>query len=183
MLPPNERKEEVMQYLKRNAVAILAGAAIIVGGSYVGAKALSTPQSVTLDSATSSTTPAPATSPAPHGAIRGEVVIQRKDGTFPTIRFNRGTLSSVDGTTLVISEADGSTVRIDTTDQTRFRRDGKRASLSDLQSGDHVDVLGTEVNGTYVTKMVRAFDPTTWNQRQSDRASLRAQFRSQLNGQ
>ena len=164
-----------MGFVKRNATALAIGTLVVVGGSYVGAKAMTAPQTVTLDSASSG---APAASPSadqPRGPIRGEVVIAKRDGTFPTVRFDRGVLSSIDGTTLVITEADGTTVRRDTTDTTRFRRDGKRASLSDLRPGDHVATLGAEQGSTYVTKMVRAFSPDAWQQRQSERAAFRAQ--------
>lgn len=160
-----------MGFVKRNAAAVTIGALVIVGGSYAGAKALTAPQTVTLDSATS-----PAASPSadqPHGLIRGEGVIAKRDGTFPTVQFNRGVLSKVDGTTLVISEADGKIVNLPTDDKTRFRRDGQRATLSDLRPGDHVGTLGTEVNGTYVTKMARAFSPDAWSKHESERQARR----------
>ena len=167
-----------MGFVKRNAVAIAIGAIVVVGGSYVGAKAMTSPETINLDAASSGASPAPTSSGSTptqeRGLIRGEGVVARPNGTFPTIRFNRGTLSSVDGTTLVISEADGTTQRLDTSDQTHFRRDGKKASLSDLQPGDHVAVLGTETNGTYVTRMVRAFSPDAWNQHESQRMQRRA---------
>jgi len=164
-----------MGFVKRNAVAIGIGAAVLVGGSYVGAHALTTPRSVSLDDASSGAEASPAPSAAERGLIRGEGVAEKRDGTFATVQFNRGVLQSIDGTTLVVAEADGKTVRLDTTPQTRFRRDGKRASLSDLQAGDHVAVLGTEDGDKYVTKMVRAFSPDAWSQRQQLRAQRRGQ--------
>jgi hypothetical protein len=129
-----------MSFVKRNVAAIAVGAVVIVGGSYVGARALTSPQTVTLDSANASSAASPA--PQQRGLVRGEGVVARPDGTFPTVQINRGTLASVDGTTLVISEADGTTQRVDTTADTHFRRDGKKASLSDLQPGDHIGTRG-----------------------------------------
>jgi hypothetical protein len=167
-----------MGYLKRNATAIAIGALVIVGGSYVGAKALTAPQTVSLDSASSSD-PAPATSAQPRGPIRGEAVIARRNGTFPTVRFNKGILSSLDGTTLVISEADGTTQRVDTTSDTHFRRDGKKATLSDLQPGDHVATAAIKDGDTFTTRFVRAFSPDAWNARQAQRQQFRAQRRGQ----
>ena len=111
--------------------------------------------------------------------IRGEGVVAKKDGTFPTVQFNRGILKSVDGTTIVVAEADGKNVSLPTTDTTRFRRDGQKASLSDLQPGDHVATLGTEQGDTYVTKMVRAFSPDAWSKRQTERQAFRAQRKGQ----
>jgi hypothetical protein len=165
-----------MSFVKRNAAAIAAGAVVIVGGSYVGAKALTAPQTVTLDSANAAAAASPA--PQQRGLIRGEGVVARPDGTFPTVQINRGILSSVDGTTLVISEADGTTQRVDTTADTRVRRDGKRASLSDLQPGDHVSTLAVKDGDGFVTKFVRAFSPEMWQKHESMRMQRRAARRA-----
>ena len=112
-----------MAFLKRNAIAVTTGALVIVGGSYAGARALTAPTSVTLDAAAASPAPSAASggdTNVERGPIRGEAVIARprrggaegQEGEFPTVRFNRGVLDSVDGSTLVIKEADGTTVRV-----------------------------------------------------------------------
>jgi hypothetical protein len=153
-------------FVKRNVAAIAAGAVVIVGGSYVGAKALTAPQQVTLESASSS--PAPASGTQERGLVRGEGVFARKNGTV-TAQVNRGFLSSVDGTTLVISEADGTTQRVGTTSDTRFRRDGQKASISDLKPGDHIATLAVKQGDSFTTKFVRAYSPDEWNARQQKR--------------
>ncbi len=157
-------------FVKRNIAVIAAGAVVIVGGSYVGAKALTAPQQVTLDAA--STSPAPASSAQERGLVRGEGVFARRNGTV-TAQVNRGVLQSIDGTTLVISEADGTTQRVETTSDTRFRRDGNKASLSDLKAGDHVGTIVVKQGDAYVTRLVRAFSPGAWNSRRSQRLQRR----------
>lgn len=150
-------------FVKRNIAAVAAGAVVLVGGSYVGAKALTAPQQVSLESASSNSAPQ-----QQRGLVRGQGVFARRNGTV-TAQVNRGFLSSVDGTTLVISEADGTTQRVETTSNTKFRRDGKKASISDLKAGDHIATLAVQQGDSFPTKFVRAFSPDAWNSRQEQR--------------
>ncbi len=189
-----------MGVLKRNVAAVVGGTLVLVGGSYIGAKALTTPPTVTLDAASSAALEGAADPAAPEGAapaaeaeagpgdakgprgpIRGEAVIAR-NGKFPTVRFNRGTLERVDGSTIVIKEADGKVVSVATDDKTRVRRDGEQATLADLKEGDHVGTFEVKDGDTYTTKFVRAFSSEKWEARQSDKQERRLQRRAERSG-
>ena len=63
------------------------------------------------------------------------VVPAREGDGYTTVRFDRGIVERVDGSTVVIKEDDGTSVEIPTTDETRVNRDGEDAELSDLQDG------------------------------------------------
>jgi hypothetical protein len=179
------KKEASMGSLKRNVAAIVGGTLVLAGGTYAGARALSVPPQVTLDAASNAALEdavQPAQAPeqekaerkaGPRGPmIRGEGVVGH-DGEFPTVRFNRGVLSTADGTTLVIDEADGTTVRVATDEETRFRRDREKATISDLKAGDHVATLEVKDGDDYSTKFVRAFSAEKWDERQSNKQERR----------
>lgn len=90
------------------------------------------------------------------GAVRGEFVVAgEEEGTFQTVRVDRGVLQRVEAATLVIEEADGTIVAIPTSGDTRVGRDGDEAELSDLRAGDHV--LAHRVDDR--TRHVRAMSP------------------------
>lgn len=86
--------------------------------------------------------------------LAGRVVARRPHRLF------RGTLTAVDGTTLVLQTKDGE-VRVATDAQTRFRVPGRpNASLSDLQPGMTVVVRAVGApDGTWVARTVVARGP------------------------
>lgn len=106
-------------------------------------------------------------------AIRGEFVVEH-DGKFVTVRFDRGILESVDGTTLVIKEADGTVVEVATSDQTKIGRDGEQATVADLEPGDHVFThREKEGDSEFVTTRVRAVSPERWAEMEAKRVECR----------
>ena len=124
-----------------------------------------------------------------HHAIRSEAVLPpaTEGGAFRTVRTNRGVLSSVDGSTLVIDQEDGKTARVAVQDGTRISRDGERAELSDLAKGDHVFTLEEKAgDAAFTTRGVQAISPARWAEMQERRERCRAnpeQCRDQMRKQ
>ncbi|AUG78687.1 hypothetical protein CFP65_3914 [Kitasatospora sp. MMS16-BH015] len=56
--------------------------------------------------------------------------------------FTRGTVKSVDGTTVYLTDANGNTVKVTTGDQTKVQLN-KEGKVTDLQPGQSVTVIGT----------------------------------------
>ncbi len=156
-----------MGFLRRNLGALVVGALIVGAISYAGASALTSPDESALLTQSENGGPGP-TSPkvrqqgmrGPHGmrsAIRSEAVVPNREGEgFSTVKFDRGVLQRVDGSTLVIKEDDGTTVEIPTSDETRIHRDGEEAELGDLEAGDHIAANQVDEGEGFVTKHVRA---------------------------
>ena len=183
-----------MRLLKQHLALVMAGLVIIGGSAFVATQHLAAApgagDTVTL-AQDSSTDEAPREAPpgegsprhhAPGGfpnAIRGEVVVPaRGEGEgYVTVRFDRGILVRVDGTTLVIDEADGTTVEVPTDDETRVYRDGDAVELSELQAGDHVATFRVKEGDTFVTKGVRAISPERWEEGQERRDGFRDRMR------
>jgi hypothetical protein len=111
----------------------------------------------------------------PGGPVHNEAVIPKPDGSgFLTITSDRGTLNSVDGTTVHLKEGtDKATykddVGVDVGGSARVIRNGKKATLSDLQKGDNVLV----VTGTPKGNVVIAADATFLKQRMKDHEGWR----------
>lgn len=167
-----------MWNLKRHLGSLLVGALVVGGVAYVGAGALTSPsQDVVLTQQNDAPEGEQAGRGSRHkkgfglrGAIRGELVVPGdEEGTFKTIRIDRGVLARVDGSTVVINEDDGTSVDIATSDGTRISRDGSRATLGDLKEGDHIRVLRVKEGDGFVTQSVHAISPERWEQRQQRR--------------
>jgi hypothetical protein len=72
-----------------------------------------------------------------------------KLGGITTIQLDHGTISAVSATSLSVGETGGSTARVKLGDETRVRRDGARATVADLKTGDEVFVMSrVESDGT-----------------------------------
>jgi hypothetical protein len=101
------------------------------------------------------------------GGVHSEAVIPKPDGSgFLTITSDRGTLNSVDGTTVHLKEGTDKAVYkddvgIDVGGSAHVIRNGKKAALSDLEQGDHVSVI----TGTPKGNIVIAADDTFLKQR------------------
>lgn len=91
-------------------------------------------------------------------AMRSEAVFPGRDGgPIRTVRTDRGVLEAVDGKTLTIAEQDGTKVKVTAGDDTRVRRDGEQATLSDLKVGDHVLAMRQkEGDGEFALRGVQA---------------------------
>jgi hypothetical protein len=71
--------------------------------------------------------------------VHAEVVVARRDGSFPTITIDRGRISGVDGSTLHLREGTGKalykTVDLTLPAGAVVRVNGHRGSISDLKPG------------------------------------------------
>jgi hypothetical protein len=183
-----------MKFLKQHLAPVMAGLVILGSTAFVATQQLAASPSDTVTLAQDgSAPPSDAPDDAPgrprpggprhHGpgfghAIRGEVVVPEREGDgYATVRFDRGVLQSVDGTTLVIEEADGTTVEIPTEDATRVYRDGEDAELSDLVAGDHVATFRVKDGDTFATKGVRAISAERWDEMDERRDGMRERMR------
>ncbi len=110
------------------------------------------------------------------GLVRSESVVEGdEDGTFNTVRVDRGELTAVDGNTLTIKEADGETVEVSVNDDTRIGRNGERAEVGDLEVGDHVTAHQVkEGDGEFVTKHVMAISPERYEEMEAEREEMEA---------
>jgi len=185
-----------MEFVKRHLGVLMASTVIVGGTAFVATQQLAaTPadgDTVTLaQNDGSSDTPA-GDAPAGEGerhhgpgafprAIRGEMVVPAREGDgYATVRFDRGIVERVDGSTVVIEEDDSTSVEIPTTDETRVNRDGEDAELSDLQAGDHVAAFRVKDGDAFVTKGIRAISPEQWEDGQDHRDGMRDRMRERL---
>jgi hypothetical protein len=71
--------------------------------------------------------------------VHAELVVARRDGTFPTITIDRGTITGVDGSTIHLREGTAKalykTVDLTLPTDVIVRVNGRRGSLSDLHAG------------------------------------------------
>jgi len=82
-----------------------------------------------------------------HRAMRGRVTIASKDGP-KTIAFERGTVQSVSGSSIVIKAGDSVTLTWQVGSDARVYRGGQQVSADALATGQHVAVLGVVTGGT-----------------------------------
>lgn len=183
-----------MRFLKQHLALVMAGLVIIGGSAFVATQHLAAApgagDTVTLAQDRSGEAPPAgegAGGPRRHGsdgfpkAIRGEVVVPEREGDgYATVRFDRGTLDRVEGTTVVIDEPDGTTVEVPTDDQTRVYRDGEAVGVTELQAGDHVATFRVKEGDAFVTKGVRAISPERFDEMASRREGMRDRMRERM---
>jgi hypothetical protein len=85
--------------------------------------------------------------------VHGTATVRIKDGRFAQVAWQRGQVTSVSGATLTVRSADGTTWQWTTNSDTKVRRHGDKATLSQLAANDRVFVIGT-VDGS--TRTARA---------------------------
>ena len=105
------------------------------------------------------------------GLVRSESIVEgEEDGTFDTVRVDRGELTAVDGNTLMIEEADGESVEVTVNDDTRIGRNGEQAEVGDLEVGDHVTAHRVkEGDGEFVTRHVHAISAERYAEMEAQR--------------
>jgi hypothetical protein len=62
-------------------------------------------------------------------------------GGLTTVQLDHGTVSAVSATSLTIGEAGGTSVTVELGAATKVRRDGSKAAIADLRTGDEVFVM------------------------------------------
>ncbi|HEY2241664.1 MAG TPA: hypothetical protein VGI21_22865 [Streptosporangiaceae bacterium] len=158
------------------AVGLVMAALIGVGGALTGAALSSTSSgssatAATLNAAMSSTTGPAATTPAAKahraaalvrlrrlGGLYGQASFRGKDGSTRTLAYERGTVTSA-GRDLVVKAANGTTMTWNYASDTTVREAGKKASRSDLASGQHVLVAGPVSSGRHDARVVIVAKP------------------------
>ena len=83
----------------------------------------------------------------PGGVIHAEIKSKGKDG-FIVSTVDTGTVTATDaGDKLTIQREDGESVTVDGTDATRYCRNGKKASFSDIKKDDRVHLVRSAKQG------------------------------------
>jgi hypothetical protein len=82
-----------------------------------------------------------------HRAIHGQVTVGSTDGP-KTIAFERGTVQSISGGSVVVKAADGVTWTWQVGSEARLYRNGQKVSADVLATGQRVAVLGLVTGGT-----------------------------------
>ena len=84
---------------------------------------------------------------APRG-VHGEATVRGRDDTFHVRTWQRGEVTGRSGASLTVRSADGVSWTWTTTGSTRVRKDGAKATLDALATGDQVVVAGKREGGT-----------------------------------
>jgi hypothetical protein len=79
--------------------------------------------------------------------VHGTVVVDLPKAGLTTVQLDHGTISAVSATSLTIAEAGGSSVTVNLSDESRVRRDGAKAAIADLKTGDIVVVMSKVESG------------------------------------
>ena len=81
--------------------------------------------------------------------VHATVVVDLPQAGLTTIQLDHGSISAVDAASVTIAESGGGSVTVKLADDTRVRRDGKRAAIADLKPGDELFVMSkVEAGGT-----------------------------------
>lgn len=92
-----------------------------------------------------------------HRAMHGQFTIQSKGGP-KTIAFERGTVESVSGSSVVIKAADGVTMTWQLGSDARIYRDWHKVSADALAAGQQVAVMGLVTGGSDQARRVLIWD-------------------------
>ena len=113
--------------------------------------------------------PAPAASAGAHTRkagrlgsriVHGDLTLNTRKGLV-TAKVDGGTVTVVDASakTLTIKRADGQSVSFTATDATRVRKDGEKASFSNIKVGDHVLVIQLDRGNGFKVAAIRDRSP------------------------
>ncbi|MEA2549326.1 MAG: hypothetical protein QOE42_1924, partial [Chloroflexota bacterium] len=73
--------------------------------------------------------------------VHGTVVVDLDKVGLTTIQLDHGTITAVSASSLTISETGGGTVTTALGSDTRVRRDGAKAAVTDLKAADEIFVM------------------------------------------
>jgi hypothetical protein len=90
--------------------------------------------------------------------VHATVTVNRQGAGIQTLALDHGTITALTAGSLTIAEAGGSSVTVTTNTTTRVRKDGKKAMLADLRSGNEVVVVSL-VGGTGTSGAVLVLVP------------------------
>ena len=170
----SRRKRRVRWGVGITLAGFLAGGGIAlaaVSGGGIAASSASTAanstaanlQAAELNSALSTAAGTPSTPPARVrwalgrlrrlGGVDGEFTFHNKTG-FHTLAFERGTVQSVSGSTVVIKAADGTTWTWQIVSDTVVRKNGAKTTTSALSAGETVFAGGPVVSGAKDARLI-----------------------------
>jgi hypothetical protein len=86
--------------------------------------------------------------------VHATVVLDLPNKGLTTIQLDHGTISAAGATALTIAETGGTTATVTLGDDTRVRRNGEKAKVSDLKTGDEVFVMSRIESGRTVAYLV-----------------------------
>lgn len=88
--------------------------------------------------------------------VHSDSIAVDREGTVHNMVMDRGRVTSVDASSFKLERRDKVVVTVTVGDQTKIRRNGEDAKLSDLQAGDNVAAVGEKTGGTVTWRLVRA---------------------------
>jgi len=86
--------------------------------------------------------------------LHGEATVEKPGGGTNVVRFQNGTISAVDGSTMTVKSSDGFSATYTVDKTTRITLNGADGTLSKLTKNDQVRVLAMQSGSTNVAKMV-----------------------------
>jgi len=86
--------------------------------------------------------------------VHATVVLDLPKAGLTTIQIDHGTIASVGTTSLTIAEAGGGSPTVTLRTETRVRRNGAKAAIGDLKTGDEVFVMSKVGSGGTVAYLV-----------------------------
>jgi hypothetical protein len=130
--------------MKIHSTLLATGVACALAGA--GAGAIINASATTAPAKTAKTAKAGKQAGGPlRRAVHAEIVIAGRDGSFPTVTIDRGTLRSVTGDALTLTEgtkrATYKTVTVSVGGQAVVKLDRKASSLGALKPGDKVAIV------------------------------------------
>jgi len=79
--------------------------------------------------------------------VHATVVLDLPEKGLTTIQVDHGTISATSATSLTVAEAGSMSATVTLSDETRVRRNGERAAIADLKTGDEVFVMSKVESG------------------------------------
>jgi len=86
--------------------------------------------------------------------VHGTIVVDLPKAGLTTVQVDHGTISAVGATSLTISEAGSTSITVTLDDKTRVRRNGAKAAIADLKTGDQVFVMSKVQSGGTIASVV-----------------------------
>jgi hypothetical protein len=86
--------------------------------------------------------------------VHATIVLDLPEKGLTTIQVDHGTISTVGATSIAIAETGGTSVTVSVSDETRVRRNGAKAKVTDLKNGDEVFVMSKVESGGTLAYLV-----------------------------
>lgn len=90
--------------------------------------------------------------------VHATVTVNRPGAGIQTFNLDHGTITALTAGSMTVAEAGGSSVTLATDTTTRVRKDGKKATLADLRSGNDVVVVSL-AGGTGTSRAILVVVP------------------------